>query len=65
MVGYEGEGGDAGGEEVEGGHACHAALGRADGFGGEDEGAEADPARAEAGEEAEEGVGVVVRAEGR
>lgn len=58
------EKGDAGGEEVEGGHASRAALGGADGLGGEDEGAEADAAGAEAGEEAEEEVGEVVGGEG-
>lgn len=59
-VGYGGEEGDAGGEEVEGGHSGDAALGGADGLGGEDEGAEADAAGAESGEEAEECVDPVV-----
>lgn len=60
-VGNGGKGGDAGGEEVEGGHSSGAALGGADGLGGQDEGAEADAAGAEAGEEAEESVNPVIR----
>lgn len=63
-VGNGGEEGDAGGEEVEGGHASDAAFSGAHGLGGEDEGAEADAAGGEAGEEAEEEVGGEVGGEG-
>lgn len=63
-VGKDGEEGDAGGEEVEGGHAnCTPHFG-AHRLGGEDEGAEADATGAAAGEEAEEDVEGVVGGEG-
>src|SRR5207237_6585401 len=53
--------GDAPREEVEGGHPRGAAAGGTDGLGGEDEGEDADAARAEACEEAQRGVGPVGR----
>lgn len=59
-VGNAGKRGDAAGEEVEGGHSGGAALGWADGLGGEDEGTEADAAGAAAGEEAEQDIDPVV-----
>ena len=59
-VGNAGEERDAGGEEVEGGHAGGAAHCGPHGLGGEDEGAEANAAGAEAGEDAEDDVGPVV-----
>lgn len=51
-------------EEVEGGHPRRATFCWADWFGGENEGAEADPTGAKAGDEAEEGIDPVVRGEG-
>lgn len=59
-VGDAGEEGNAGGKEVEGGHAGGATLRGSNGLSGEYEGAEANAAGAEAGEEAEDDVGPVV-----
>jgi len=64
-VGYGGEEGNAGGEEVEGGHADRTAHFGAHRLGGEDEGAEADATGAAAGEEAEEDIEGVAGRKGR
>lgn len=63
-VGNAGEEGNAGGEEVEGGHASGAAEIGTHGFGGEDESAEADTSGAAASEEAEEDIEPVAGSEG-